>query len=233
MMQDAVAGLFSEATYYQWGGIAGVGFYISSYMLLQLGMLRGTSYTYAGMNLVGASLVLFSLMSAFNLASAIIQATWIVISAFGIARIYVLRNLIRFDEEESVLVESVLNEMPPYQARRFLNRGQWRDMVPGEILTREGEPVTSLYFVLNGAAGVEVEGRRLAEVTSGFIGEMNVLQERPATATVRISQPSRVFEISGEVLRNMSGKDTEFRAFLELHLSESTRAKLVESNRRS
>jgi hypothetical protein len=60
-----------------------------------------------------------------------------------------------------------------------------------------------------------------------------VLHARPATASVTVTAPSRVFEIDGEALRAMAAKDTEFRAFLELHLSESTRAKLVASNRQA
>ncbi len=232
-MQETLTGLLGGAQIHQAIGIAGVGFYISSYLLLQMGIIRGVSYTYAGMNLIGASFVLFSLASTFNLASAIIQTTWIVISAFGIARIFVLRNLIRFDEEEAILVDSVLSEMPPYLARRLLSRGTWRDAAAGDHLTVEGQPVRSLHFLLSGMAAVEFEGRRLASITSGFVGEMNVLQGRPATATVTIVRPGRVFEISGEVLRGLCRKDTEFRAFLELHLSEATRAKLVEVNRRA
>lgn len=232
-MQEALESLVAGGTFYQWLGIVGVGFYISSYLLLQVGLLRGASYTYTSMNLVGASLVLLSLMSAFNLASAIIQATWIVISIFGLARIYVLRNMIRFDPDEARMVDDVLKEMPPYLAKRLLKRGRWRDALPGEVLTREGAPVTTLFYLLDGAAGVALSGRSLATVTSGFIGEMNVLHSRPATASVTVTAPSRVFEIDGGALRAMAAKDTEFRAFLELHLSESTRAKLVASNRQA
>ena len=232
-MQDVLADLAADDSFYAWLGILGVGFYISSYLLLQVGLLRGSSYTYTAMNLLGASLVLLSLMSAFNLASAIIQVTWIVISLFGLARIYMLRNLIRFDPEEARMVEAVLSQMPPYLAKRMLRRGRWRDVAPGEMLTREGAPVTALTYLLDGEARVELAGRKLATLVSGFVGEMNVLAARPATASVVVTAPTRVFEIDGDTLRAMVAKDTEFRAFLELHLSEATRAKLVAANRQS
>ena len=67
-------------------GIAGVGFYLGSYTALQLGMLRGDGYAYAILNAAAAALVLLSLKEAFNLSSAVIQVSWIVISLVGITR---------------------------------------------------------------------------------------------------------------------------------------------------
>ena len=62
--------------YYQVAGYGGVAFYLGSYGLLQLGVLRGNSYTYAALNLLAAALVLVSLFRNWNLFSAIIQISW-------------------------------------------------------------------------------------------------------------------------------------------------------------
>ncbi|MEX0369308.1 MAG: hypothetical protein AB3N09_01665, partial [Tateyamaria sp.] len=72
--------------YFQIAGFAGVAFYLGSYALLQLGVVRGNGYPYALMNLAGASLVLVSLVTGWNLFSAIIQISWITLSIVGIAR---------------------------------------------------------------------------------------------------------------------------------------------------
>lgn len=77
---------FGDEALYDWAGYFGVAFYLISYTCLQLGLIRGSGYAYALMNLTAASLVLVSLTVKFNLASSIIQIMWIVISAFGIAR---------------------------------------------------------------------------------------------------------------------------------------------------
>jgi hypothetical protein len=58
--------------YYQIAGYGGVVFYLSSYGLLQMGVLRVNSYTYAALNMLAAALVLVSLFRNWNLFSAII-----------------------------------------------------------------------------------------------------------------------------------------------------------------
>ncbi len=74
-------------------GLAGVSFYVLSYFLLQLGKIEGRGIVYVLMNLAAASLVLISLTKDFNLASALIQTFWIVISLIGILRIAFLSKL--------------------------------------------------------------------------------------------------------------------------------------------
>ena len=64
-------------------GIFGAGVYLGSYALLQLGMLKGDSYTYSVLNILAPSCVMISLLTAFNMSSAIIQTSWIIISIVG------------------------------------------------------------------------------------------------------------------------------------------------------
>lgn len=79
-------------------GIAGVGFYLDSYAALQFGMLRGDGYAYACLNAIAAAFVLLSLQEAFNLSSAVIQVSWILISLVGITRHYILTHRAKFSE---------------------------------------------------------------------------------------------------------------------------------------
>ena len=67
-------------------GIAGFGFYIMAFGLVQLGRLDGNSTQYSVYNVLAASLVATSLIAEFNLASALIQASWICIGLVGISR---------------------------------------------------------------------------------------------------------------------------------------------------
>jgi CRP-like cAMP-binding protein len=214
-------------------GIVGVALYISAYGLLQAGVLRGTSYTYTAMNLVGSALVLVSLSQNWNLASALIQIAWVLISIAGLVRIFLLNHRIRFNAEETALVEDALADMPRPLARRLLDRGLWMDGGKGLVLTDEGAPVERLHYLAGGAAEVIVGGHPVATLQRGFIGEMNVLAGGPASATVRLDAPSRLFTISGETLRRTAATDAEFRLHLEQRLHEATRRKLVEANRRN
>ena len=69
-------------------GVFGFFVYIASFALLQLRMIDGNSNLYSLLNIVGASLVLLSLMEAFNLASMLIQVSWIFIGIAGICMRY-------------------------------------------------------------------------------------------------------------------------------------------------
>lgn len=68
-------------------GIAGFVFYMLAYGLLQTGRISGQSYSYTLLNMLAATLVLISLMHQFNLASLLIQLSWILISLVGLYRL--------------------------------------------------------------------------------------------------------------------------------------------------
>lgn len=70
----------------QFAGIAGFMSYMGGFAALQMGRLDGNGPVYALTNVTGAVLVLISLASAFNLASMLIQISWIVIGCFGLVR---------------------------------------------------------------------------------------------------------------------------------------------------
>ena len=68
-------------------GVAGFIFYMLAYGLLQMGKISGQGYCYTCMNMAAAILVLLSLVHQFNLASVLIQLSWIVISLVGLYRL--------------------------------------------------------------------------------------------------------------------------------------------------
>ena len=72
--------------WYDWIGLIGSALVVGSYFLLQSGRLSGTGLPYQLVNIAGSSCILASLFGGFNLAVALLQCTWIVISVYGIAR---------------------------------------------------------------------------------------------------------------------------------------------------
>ncbi|MEP5153008.1 hypothetical protein [Planktotalea sp.] len=76
---------FADLTPYQFTGLIGFVCYVASFGSLQLGWLDGNSMTYSICNVLAASLVAVSLMEAFNLASALIQGSWIIFGLLGLA----------------------------------------------------------------------------------------------------------------------------------------------------
>lgn len=219
-------------TMFATGGWIGAVLYLVTYTLLQLGLLRGNGYVYPALNMVAAGLVLLGLSVSMNWSAAAIQITWIAVSIIGIVRIFLLRNGARLTEEEQTLVTTALPSLERTQARRILSRGIWIDGHAGMVLTTQGQPVTDLYYIRQGHAAVRSGDRHLADVRQGLIGEMNAISGGPASATVRLEAPSRLFVISGESLRQLVRNDLELRQCLERDFSEAVRKKLIEANAR-
>ncbi len=65
-------------------GIAGFSVYVCNYTLLTVHKLHSHDTAYFVLNLVAASLVLIGLTASFNLASALIQMFWVLISLTAI-----------------------------------------------------------------------------------------------------------------------------------------------------
>ncbi|SUZ32000.1 hypothetical protein ROE7235_01751 [Roseibaca ekhonensis] len=225
-------GNFSTDQLFDAAGLAGVVLYLGSYALLQLGVLRGNGYAYATLNLCAASMVLLSLTVAFNLSSAIIQISWIVISILGIARLVWVNRRVRFSDEERGFLADAFPDMPAPIARRFLDSGTWIDAEAGGQLIEEGEPVQNLFYLARGKAEIRSGGKPISTVESGLLGEMNVLTSGPASASVVVVNAARVFVISGDTLRRMAARDSEFRILLENGMSSDTGRKLMRANQR-
>ncbi len=65
-------------------GLVGVFFYILAYLLITIKKVSAESLSYIIMNMLGASLVLVSLVKHPNIPSIITQTVWILISFVGI-----------------------------------------------------------------------------------------------------------------------------------------------------
>lgn len=72
-------------------GLVGVSLILLCYFLLQTGRLMPSSFQFSLFNLIGAILILSSLLVHWNLASVVIEVFWILISIFGLVRAYKLR----------------------------------------------------------------------------------------------------------------------------------------------
>lgn len=73
-------------------GIMGVSVLVLAYFMLQFEIITSKYLIYSVMNLVGASLLLYSLIYNWNLASIIIEIFWISISLVGIFKYFRTNN---------------------------------------------------------------------------------------------------------------------------------------------
>lgn len=78
-------------TFCQTVGVVGYLIYMFSFLALQCGKLDGNGNTYTLIVIIAAFCVLVGLTAAFNLASALIQISWIIIGFAGVLRRTVFR----------------------------------------------------------------------------------------------------------------------------------------------
>lgn len=84
---------------------------------------------------------------------------------------------------------------------------RWRDLKPGDVLYRQGEPGESMAFVVEGSLGarakldrgVEIEIERVPR--GGVVGEMVAIDPAPRSATVVAREPTLVAELDRDALR--------------------------------
>ncbi len=69
------------------GGLIGVAMMLAAYALSASGRVRVDAWPALAINLVGASLVLVSLLFKFNLAAFIMETAWAVVALFGLVRL--------------------------------------------------------------------------------------------------------------------------------------------------
>ena len=72
--------------WYDWIGMLGTLLVLGAFFLLQAGKIHGNRLAYQLLNLVGAACVLVSLWNKFNISVFLLEATWVAISIYGIAR---------------------------------------------------------------------------------------------------------------------------------------------------
>jgi Cyclic nucleotide-binding domain len=117
--------------------------------------------------------------------------------------------------------------MTPGDFRRLSKAGVWRKADETVTLTREGEPVTELHYVLEGDLEITKSGRAI-DVPSGlFIGEIAYLRKTPATATVTVKPGTTYISWPHEALHKVTAKHDGLRQSLTNLLSTDLAVKVA------
>ncbi|MGZ4396694.1 MAG: cyclic nucleotide-binding domain-containing protein [Gaiellaceae bacterium] len=78
------------------------------------------------------------------------------------------------------------------------------DLRPGKELTVQGKPAREFFILLSGQAVVRRNGRKLRVLGPGeMIGEIALLNDGPRTATVTLTEPSRVLALTARDFRSL------------------------------
>lgn len=215
-------------------GLTGVCVYLTSFALMQLGVIKGQSYTYASMVIIAASCVMFSLTKAFNMSAFVIQFSYIILSIVGMTRLFLITRLVRFTRDEQNFLDHQIPLLPPHLARKLLNLGTWQNYPTGHVLTTEHEKVEDLAYLHSGRVTVMIDGHHVGYCDPGtYIGELTFLTGGPATATVTVKEPCRCLVFSMKRIAPLIKRNPEIRMALVASFSGDTKSKLLQRNRES
>ncbi len=209
-------------------GLLGVTICVSAYFCLQIGVLKGDGYSFPLLNLVSSACILVSLSQDFNAYSAIGEIAWSAISIIGLTRLYLVHRLIRLNDEESTVAGILIHRLTKDRARKFLNLGHFEDAPAGTVLAQEGKPLDFFTVILGGRCRIERDGTEVATLGAGaLVGELTYATGAPATASVFVDVPSRLFRIDCDVLREFLANNTDVDVEMELNSAIDVRAKLA------
>lgn len=158
------------------------------------------------------------------------NVVFIAINAYQLWRLVAQAREARHASELASLRQSLLAGLDASQIGCLLRTGSWRDVPPGARLTQEGVPVAELYLLASGRATVEVAHATVARLQAGsFVGEIAFLSGDPASATVSIEEPARVFVFDPARLRGLIRHDEGIAAAMLRALGQDLARKLCVS----
>jgi hypothetical protein len=137
----------------------------------------------------------------------------------------------RLSDEEEMFRQRAVPGLNPGQVRRLLAAGRFREVVPGTVLTKEGERIAELVFVIRGEVDIIVEGRKVADVGAGsLLGETGISTGEAAMATAVCATPVRYLGFEAGKLYRLLDSHDELQDAIELAVERSLREKLNRSN---
>lgn len=117
---------------------------------------------------------------------------------------------------------------------KYLQRLQ---IAQGEVLMREGDPSTDMYFIEAGLVTAQLEepdGQtvRLRSMRGGTtVGEMGLYLNAPRTASVVASRPTIAYRLSADSLKTMREQEPEVAALLHEWIARLLAERVAASNR--
>lgn len=133
----------------------------------------------------------------------------------------------QFSDEESFFISNCLEGVERVHVRKLMKLANWIDVEKGATLTVQDECPKQLDFIVSGEARIERGSDLLGTATSGdFIGEMSFLTEKPASASVVTSEPTRYLSFDTDILREHLEKNPQVRHALEASFNRDLVAKL-------
>jgi Cyclic nucleotide-binding domain len=122
-----------------------------------------------------------------------------------------------------------MNALTPGEFRKLTAIGKWRTATEDIALTKEGENLSELYYILEGEVDIEKSGRKIEVKPELFIGEIAYLLKKPATATVTLKKGSLYIAWPHATLTKTFAKQESLKNALSTLLSADLATKVARS----
>ena len=138
----------------------------------------------------------------------------------------------RFERHEQPLRRGPFEGMSRASARSLIDQGLWIDARAGDVLEREGHPVTHLHWIADGTAELLVDGTATAKCgPRTLVGEATIFSGEPASGTVRLTSDAKLWSIEAETLLAYAEAHPDVRQILDHGFTRSLAEKLDALNR--
>ena len=118
----------------------------------------------------------------------------------------------------------LFSELGRHELERVEQLADEVDLPAGHVLMRQGDVGTEMYVLAKGSAKVERDGRPLSTMTPGaFIGDISLLAEGARTATVTLTEPSRLLVLGHREFHELMDEMPSVRAGVLRSIAEKLR----------
>lgn len=134
-----------------------------------------------------------------------------------IGRLLWERRPVALQEEEQHLHQLAFPSVAPRELLRLLRVGSWERAEPRHCLVEKGRPLERMLVIYSGKAGVEVDGRQVAELGEGqCVGVMSFHTDAVPAVDVVALEPMRYVAWPKRALRDFLERNPPLRAAFQL-----------------
>jgi len=162
--------------------------------------------------------------------SVLWETIFVLVNIGQLAIIWYYEKHHKFGEAQQQFVENMPAGIDRRAIKKLLEFSDVVRLEAGEVLTREGQPVSQLMYLTDGIVKIERDGRVVAICGPGdYVGELSFLSGLAATATSTAVKPVRILAFNQEKLRSAIQSDAELKRVLESALNRNLAGKLRRS----
>ncbi len=119
-----------------------------------------------------------------------------------------------------------MNSLRPGQFRKLIKLAEWQTTDKDIVLTTKDQPVPALYFLVEGRATVERDGKKIDIGSSSFVGELAFILGNEASATVTAKAGSKLVRWERKQTKDFLEKNAEIKKIFDLMLNADMARKL-------